>query len=351
MTVHKTTYFVAVGNRAGPAHEGAESMTQLRERAGYHAVPKRLSAAGLRRFVEKFAEEHPPLSLDSADLTIKNPDLVRRRYGGVFDYLSRVELEVERNVLELRALMPDATETDRFFYEDVWSPQELQHGILLDAVQQGFGMAPAATDLRLGAKLRVAGVLSRLPGMSDVIRLLYYLTGAATERSAVIAYSRLIEGLRELGEHAIAETVVAPIKRQEPGHFAFYRLSAEALIHEEDLRDWQLHLARILRRRTFSLVGTNNRRQRADFGDVARALDFDRDLLEIAKQLSLVEREILWAQRQGLQVPDYILAALQDAIALSTARTADPSWPGSGEAQARMRDTGTTGRWPWRPSR
>ncbi|NIK59056.1 GTP-binding protein LepA [Kribbella shirazensis] len=296
-------------------------MTQVHQPAGQSAVPRRLSPAGLRRFVEQFAEEHPPLSLDSADLTIRNPGLVRRRYGGVFTYLSRVELEVERNVLELRALMPDATDTDRFFYEDVWSPQELQHGILLDAVQQGFGMAPPEVDLRLGAKMRVAGLLSQLPGMPGVIRLLYYLTGAATERSAVIAYSRLIEGLAELGEHAIAETVIAPIRRQEPGHFAFYRLSAEALVHQEGLRDWQLHLARILRRRTFSLVGTNNRQQRADFGDVARALDFDRDLLEIAKQVSLVERELLWARQQGLQVPDYILAALKDAIALSIART------------------------------
>lgn len=285
-------------------------------------VPERLSQDGLRRFVERFAEEHPPLSLGAADLTINNPDLVRRRYGAVFTYLTRVELEVERNVLELRALMPDATDTDRFFYQDVWSPQELQHGILLDAVQQGFGMSPAQTDLGLSAKMRVVGVLSHLPGMLGVIRLLYYLTGAATERSAVVAYSRLIDGLRGMDEHAVVETVIAPIKRQEPGHFAYYRLSAEALVHEEGLRDWQLQLARILRRRSFSLVGINNRRQLADFGDVARALDFDRDLLEIAKQVSLVERELLWAQQQGLQVPDYILAALQDAIALSATRSA-----------------------------
>jgi len=295
-------------------------MTQVHDRADETAVPERLSQEGLRRFVERFAAEHPPLSLDAADLRINNPDLVRRRYGGVFDYLSRVELEVERNVLELRALMPDATDTDRFFYEDVWSPQELQHGILLDAVQQGFGMMPAATNLELSAKMRAVGVLSHLPGMPGVIRLLYYLTGAATERSAVIAYSRLIDGLRDLGEHAIAETVIAPIKRQEPGHFAFYRLSAEILVRTEGLTDWQLHLARVLRRRSFSLVGVNNRRQAADFGDVARALDLDLDLLEVARQISLVERELLWAQEQGLKVPGYILTALQEAIALSLAR-------------------------------
>jgi hypothetical protein len=292
-------------------------MTELDARG---AIPRRVSPTGLRRFVENFAAEHPPLRLDAADLTIKDPERVRRRYGGVFNYLTRVELEVERNVLELRALMPDATETDRIFYEDVWSPQELQHGILLDAVQQGFGMVPAATDLEVNARIRLVGVLSRLPGMLGVIRLLYYLTGAATERSAVIAYSRLVDGLRGMGEHAIAETVVAPIRRQEPGHFAFYRLSAQVLVDDEGLSDWQLYLARVLRRRSFDLVGVNNQRQRADFGDVARALELDRDLLPLARQISLVERELLWAGEQGLQVPSYILAALREAIALSVTR-------------------------------
>ena len=298
-------------------------MSRMGSVAGRIAVPMRGSRAGLHRFVQSFAAEHPPLSLAAADLTINDPESVRRQYGGIFRYLTRVELEVERNVLELRALMPDATETDRFFYEEVWSPQELQHGILLDAVQRRFGMTPAPPDVAgVSARIRLAGVLSHLPGMLAVIRLLYYLTGAATERSAVIAYSRLAEGLRTTGERAISETVIAPIKRQEPGHFAFYRLSAEVLVHEEGLNDWQLHLVRILRKRSFDLVGVNNPRQRADFGDVARALDFDRDLIAVARQVSLVERELLWAQHHGLKVPRYFLTAFQEAIALSTVRSA-----------------------------
>nr|WP_238354768.1 GTP-binding protein LepA [Kribbella sandramycini] len=276
----------------------------------------------MRQFVESYGAEHPPLTLGAADLTINNAAAVRRTYGSVFNYLTRVELEVERNVLELRALMPDATETDKLFYREVWSPQELQHGVLLDAVQHGLGITPAPADVaHVSTGIRLVGLLSRLPGMLDVVRLLYYLTGAATEKSAVIAYSRLVNGLRSMGERAIAETVVAPIRRQEPGHFAFYRLSAEALVRESGLRDWQLHLARLLRRHSFELVGVRNRRQRADFGDVARALDFDRDLLAVARQVSLVERDLLWARQEGLEVPDYILAALDGAITMSAARS------------------------------
>jgi hypothetical protein len=118
-----------------------------------------------------------------------------------------VELEVERNVLELRALMPDATETDRLFYEDVWSPRELHHGILLDAVQRGFGMIPAPTNVAgASARIRLVGLLSHLTGMLGVIRLLYYLTGAATGWPAVVAYSRVMNGLRAMGECAVADT-------------------------------------------------------------------------------------------------------------------------------------------------
>lgn len=298
-------------------------MTQRSAGAVRRSEPPRATQEGLRRFVEGFAEDHPPLSLAAADLTLNDPGEVRRRYDAVFGYLTRVEFEVERNVLELRALMPDATEVDRFFYQEVWSPQELQHGVLLDAVQQGLGLTPGPVDVgKVSAKIRLVGVLSHLPGMLGVIRLLYYLTGAATERSAVVAYSRLVDGLRAMGERAVAETVIAPIRRQEPGHFAFYRLSAQALMAEEGLKAWQLRLARILRRRSFGLVGANNRKQQADFGDVARTLGLDRDLLEVARQVSLVERELLWAQQRGMDIPGYILAALREAIELSGAREA-----------------------------
>ena len=68
----------------------------------------------------------------------------------------------------------------------------------------------------------------------------------------------------------------------------------------------------------------NNRQQRADFGDVARALDLDRDRIDVLEQVSLVERELLWAQAaQGMRIPEYILAALDEAISLDATRRAE----------------------------
>lgn len=285
----------------------------------------RRSDARLREFVESVAEGHPPLSLASVDLSVRNPVDVRDRYGGVFAYLTRVELEVERNVLELRTMLPNPSEVDRLFYEDVWSPQELQHGIILDAVQDHLAIPAAPADLdNISGKIKLVGFLSHLPGMSKVVRMLYYLTGAATERAAVLAYSRLLNGLKQMGESALAATVVGPIRRQEPAHFAFYRRSAESLIHDEGMRDWQLELTRILRRKSFGLVGANNDRQRADFGAVATALGMDRELYAVARQFSLVERELLWAREHGMDVPHYVMAALREALSLNSARSTEP---------------------------
>ena len=150
--------------------------------------------------------------------------------------------------------------------------------------------------------------------------MLYYLTGMATERSAVLAYNLLYDGVVELGEDAVASTVVAPIRRQEPGHYAFYQLSARGLWAE--LASWQRWLVRRLRTASFAPVGSNNPSQSADFGDVMITLGIAEDSDTFAGQISRVERELLWARHSGLQVPDYVARAFREAVELSRLRAA-----------------------------
>jgi len=95
--------------------------------------------------VQRLGELYPPIQLDSVDRTIKRPWLVAKRFGHVIDYLARVELEVDRNVLELLVLLPEADETNKTFYADVWQPQEIQHGLILDRLQQDLGGSRGAT--------------------------------------------------------------------------------------------------------------------------------------------------------------------------------------------------------------
>ncbi|MEU4292853.1 GTP-binding protein LepA [Kribbella sp. NPDC026596] len=304
------------------------------------AVPprsgRRRGDSRLADHVDRLGEEHPPIPLDSVDYTMNRPDLLAERFGPVLSYMSRVELEVERNVLELNLLLPDPPEVDRHFYAHVWLPQETRHGLILDRLQILAGLdaaEPNVTDVSF--QLRLLGALGRVSAVQDVSRMLYYLTGLATERSAVLAYNKLHAGLQELGERTVAATVVAPIRRQEPGHFAYYQIAARELWGQ--LSAWQRWLVRTLRRRTFGPVGVSNDRQRAEFGQAIRALGIsagdEADLLHYARQVGRVEHELLWAHRRGLRVPDYVFEAFRRAAESAVDKDGDRWWARFGRAK------------------
>ncbi|WP_329000358.1 GTP-binding protein LepA [Kribbella sp. NBC_00709] len=297
-------------------------------------VPRRRSRrrredSKLADHVERLGEEHPPIPLESVDYTMKRPRLLAERFGSVLAYMTRVELEVERNVLELNILLPDPPEVDRRFYADVWMPQETRHGLILDTMQELAGIEahePNLTDVDF--RLKLLGALGKMPGVQDISRMLYYLTGLATERSAVLAYNKLHSGLTELGERAIAATVVAPIKRQEPGHFAYYQMAAHELWGQ--LSGWQRWLTRALRKRTFDVVGAYNKLQRTQFGDVMEALDISKggeaELRDYAQKVGRAEYELMFAHRHGLRVPDYVFKALRGSAELAAERKGE-TWP------------------------
>ena len=277
------------------------------------------SEARLADHVDRLGLEHPPIDLATVDYSVRRPVELNERYGHVLDYMARVELEVDRNVLELTTLLPDPPAIDRRFYAEVWQPQETRHGLILDQLQVQLGRPAAAPDLTtIGVKLRILGMLAHLTAFQDVCRMLYYLTGMATERSAVLAYNLLHDGVAEMGETAVAQTVIAPIRRQEPGHYAFYQLSARGLWAE--LAGWQRWMVRRMRAFSFSPVGAGDPGQRTDFGDLMHSLAIDGESDDFAEQISRVERDLLWAHKSGLRVPPYVARAFREAVELAKAR-------------------------------
>ena len=278
---------------------------------------QQITQSKIAEHVQRLGELYPPISLDSVDRTIKRPGVVARKFGHVIDYLARVELEVDRNVLELLVLLPDADETNKTFYADVWQPQEIQHGLILDRLQQDLGRAAAEPQLEVSFPIKVLGALAHLKPIQDVAKLMYFLTGASTERQAVLAYNQINRGMQELGETAISETIITPIKQQEPGHFAFYQMSATAMIQDRVLKPWQLLLTRVMRERSYHLVGTNRMKQyQADMGGVMADLGVDNDLEGYAREVGRVENRLLWAHKQGMDFPPYILKALKESVDL-----------------------------------
>lgn len=282
----------------------------------------------IRDHVQRLGEKYPPIPLPSADFTMHDPRAVRERFADVLSYMARVEMEVERNVLELAVLLPGSSDVDRTFANDVWGPQEEHHGALLDELGRRIGLPPTEADLdTISPRIRVLGALAHIRPVHDVIRLLYYLTGAATERSATIAYQGFSDGLGEMGETAVQRTVIDAIKAQEPGHFAFYRMSATQLVQSGALAPWQLALARFLRSRSFGLVGAGNREQRADYGALIVQMDLESQIEHHVRDIARVESHLLWSHRQGMKVPAYALRAFREAADLYRARYESNSAP------------------------
>lgn len=284
-------------------------------------MPARITTASLMDHVRRLEDNHPPIRLDSVDRTVRRPDAVRVRFAGVIDYLARVELEVDRNVLELLTILPRISEVDRYFYADVWYHQEMAHGYILDQLQKDLAMEPAEPYMTVPLRMKLLGAMAHWQPMQEVSRLLYYLTGAATERQAVVAYSRLIKELELMGEESITKTIIHPIKQQEPGHFAFYQMSATQMIQDAVLEPWQMFVARQLRSRTFTLVGEDYVREyKADMGAVLTGLDMDTELELYAKEIGRLEARLLWATEKGMDFPPYVFKALRESVEMYRAQ-------------------------------
>ena len=69
-------------------------------------------------------------------------------------------------------------------YADVWQPQEIQHGLILDRLQQDLGRAAAKPHLEVSFPIKILGALANLRLIQDIAKLMYFLTSASIERQA-----------------------------------------------------------------------------------------------------------------------------------------------------------------------
>ncbi|WP_336923333.1 GTP-binding protein LepA [Aquipuribacter sp. SD81] len=262
-------------------------------------------------------EAEGPIDLAAVDYSVRDARVVREELGPSLDYFARVEREVERNVLELQVLLPQADDTTRRFIR-VWEEQELPHGWVFDRLQAEVGLPPSQPELTaISRSLRVAGALAHLPGVHDALMFLYLSVGAMHERLTAVGYDLLRKRLVALGARGFAETAVGPIRGQESTHFAYYRNSA--LLHRQRLSPWQLHLCRVVRTRTYRPIGATTPANAAAFGRVAGALAGDAGVDRFVSPVQRVAQELLVREGAGLQLPPFVARALREALDLGRA--------------------------------
>jgi hypothetical protein len=261
-------------------------------------------------------ESEGALDLRTVDFDLRRPDLVRERLAPTLDYFARVEREVERNLLEIAAFLPGAGEETQRFVR-IWAEQELPHGEIFETLKAHLSLPPSRPDLTtVTPGLRIAGRLSVIPGVSDVLLMLYHSMGAMHERLTAVGYDKLRDRLLEIGEHGFAATAVAPIRKQESTHYAYYRNAA--LVLKQRLATWQLALARIIRVRTYQPIGVRTRLTAgaapAAFGTTAMALTGTVVLDEFAVPVQRVAQELLVQEGRGLRLPPFVARALQQTV-------------------------------------
>ena len=98
------------------------------------------------------------------------------------------------------------------------------------------------------------------------------------------------------------------------------------MIQDRVLKPWQLFVTRVLREKSYNLVGTNAMKEyKADMGGVAVDLGIAEDLEGYAREVGRVENRLLWAHKQGMEFPPYILKALKESVELYRERASHPA--------------------------
>ena len=271
--------------------------------------------------VARIGEEHPPIDLGTVDFTVRNPRLLAKRFGHVLDYMARVELEVDRNVLELITMLPDPPEIDRTFYADVWQPQEIQHGLILDELQVRLGPDNAVDRPRprLGEDQDPRRPVPPRPDPGRRADALLpdrdgdrALGGAGLQPAARRGHRPRRDGGR-------ARRSSARSAARSPRTTRSTRCPRAALAAQ--LSGWQKWLVRRLRRISFAPSAPTTTSQKADFGDLIRTLGIDRTSTSFADpDLPGRARAAVGAGPRACGSPTTSPSAFREAVELARAR-------------------------------
>lgn len=266
------------------------------------------------RILERMAKSEP-IRLDSLDLAPRDADAVKRRLGATFTYFARVESEVAAE--PLMALLPRLGSEYLGFrslgttFLDLWVAQERAHGSIFYELQRVLGLEARAPNVDVPVHNRIIGALGRLsPSVHAVFEMIYLSRGAMHEKLTFVGYNALADALDVLGEPALLETVIKPIRSQEAAHLAYYTTEAQRL--RSHLHPWQTALARWISMLTYAPVGAAAPRDRAHFGEVAVALAGE-DAGAMTRPIQALAEKLLSSQEHAV-LPGFVARSIRRCV-------------------------------------
>ncbi|MDQ2973532.1 MAG: hypothetical protein M3Q79_03565 [bacterium] len=268
----------------------------------------------IKRKIENLALSEP-IQLGSVDFTVNNPELLMRQLGPVFSYFGRVEHEVSTD--PLTTMMPRlGTEYKGYKshgtdFLDIWVPQEKAHGDIFDGLQMEIGQKPADYDASVSRRDRLVGAMGRLSSsVHGVFEMLYLARGAMHERLTFQGCDLMADKFKTLGEEALLQTMILPIRVQEAMHLGYYRAAAKEL--KQHLEPWQLWLARKLSLATYAPVGAESEADKPDFGEVASTLAGDK-IDDFSNPIQAIAQDLLNSEGSKI-LPKFVLKAITSCV-------------------------------------
>lgn len=267
-------------------------------------------------------EHKPRLDLEDVEAMVArldNVDVLAERLAASVRYSQRVEAEVAG--LSIETLLPYATDDFDGRFLEVWVPDERGHGTALEMLLGALDLPvfePRGADV-VPPHNRIAGVLGRLTRHAyEMVSLTYHSIGAINERLALYAYTRMAEIAVELGEPELADTLLAPMRRDESLHLGFYRTYAKQL--RQRMAPWKVAVVRALIVHTYAPVGAGNAADKAPFGDVLIELEDDPENPSTADAVQAVAEDLLG--RPGKDLPPFVLESARRCVQLARAERA-----------------------------
>jgi len=247
-------------------------------------------------------ESKPSLDIGEVDYDLRDPDAVRARLAAPLAYSQRVEAMVTG--LSIETLMPRTGTGDGYIHRflAVWTPDEQGHALALDRLLTVLDIEPfpLPQDEPVPLHNRLAGLLGTMSQrMHETVELVYHAVGAMNERLAFSAYERMSEILTELGEHALVDTLLKPLRRDESAHLGYYRTAAREL--RDRLDRWQIAVARGVITHTYSPVGAGEKKDKPAFAATLRSLGDGGDTGDLVDRVQLIAESLLSVDERKLR--------------------------------------------------
>jgi len=219
-------------------------------------------------------EQSPPIEVANVDFDFVNSEETARKFGNLFGYFGRVEKMVGSYTDQLRKMLPSSNEPDSDIgaFLPKWEAHEIPHGKVFEAAQEKLGLKPFAdfpTDLPLAARL-VGNVTSHSAAAERIVQGVYLSHGARHECLTKQGYRSMSELLEQEGVRGFNETAIKPILRQESLHLGWYVLALRE--HIKTMSPREIRIVRMLEKLLYWPVGAKQKKNRADFGEVALTL-------------------------------------------------------------------------------